>query len=276
MTENCNEISQGQWFDACPIGLLTVDRDGHIQSINPALCDILKQQPDDVVGRNLDQMPSPELQGLFQPDGLLQLYSQGMPMRQLRIESRELPDSPGITLRCFTDVSEAEILKGENARLRQQVEELTLTDELTGLANERAFHRVLSSQVTRSRRYTNPLCLSVVEIETGGEEIPQEAILAVSRYLRDRLRWVDLIARWSDDRFMLILPETTAEDATRLLHKIKEDFVDAGLPESLAHQAIRLQIGIAQWQKGNDARLLMKRAMEALATAEGADANLTS
>lgn len=274
MTENNNTISQGQWFDACPVGLIILDKSGSIQSINPALCSILKQQPSEVIGRNIDQMSSPELKGLFQTDGQLQLFVSGMPTKQLKIESRIIPDSNGMTLRCFTDISEFEAIREESVRLKQQVEELTLTDELTGLANERAFHRVLSAQVTRSRRYTNPLCLAVVEIEAevGDEEFIQDVILTVSRYLRDRLRWVDLIARWSGDQFMLILPETTAEDATRLLGKIQDDFVDTELPEAIAHLTIRLQIGIAEWQKGNDARLLMKRSMEALAAAKETDA----
>ncbi len=277
MTEN-NTISQEHWFEACPIALLILDQDGRVQSINPALCNILGRSPDEIVGRNIEQMPSTELKSLFHPDGQLHMFPNGMPTKQLRIESRVIPDSRGMTLRCFTDIGEGEALREENARLRQQVEELTLTDELTGLANERAFHRVLNSQVTRSRRYTNPLCLAVVEVEAkvGNGELSQEVILAVSRYLRDRLRWVDLIARWSNDQFMLILPETTAEDASRLLDKIKNDFADAGLPESIAHLTIRLQIGIAQWQKGNDARILMKRSKEALAAAKETEATLTT
>ncbi len=274
MTENNNTFSQGHWFEACPIGLLILDQSGSVQSINPALCDMLRQPPDEIIGHNQGQMPFPELNCLFHPDGLLQLFPNGAPAKQLKIESRIIPESQGMTLRCFTDISEYEILREENARLRQQVEELTLTDELTGLANERAFHRVLSAQVTRSRRYTNPLCLAVVEIEAeaGDEELTQEITLAVSRYLRDRLRWVDLIARWSSDQFMLILPETTAEDANKLLNKVKADFVDIGLPEAIAHLTVRLQIGITEWQKGNDARLLIKRSMEALAVAKETDA----
>jgi diguanylate cyclase (GGDEF)-like protein len=226
----------------------------------------------------MEQMPSPELKSLFQPDGQLQLFPNGMPSQLLKIESRVIPGSQGMTLRCFTDVSEGEALREENARLKQPVEELTLTDELTGLANERAFHRVLSAQVTRSRRYTNPLCLAVIEVDTEGEKqkLPQEMILAVSRYLRDRLRWVDLIARWNSDKFMLILPETTEEDASSLLNKIRDDFADTELPESINHHTINLQIGIAEWQKGNDGRLLMKRSMEALAAAKVADASQTT
>jgi diguanylate cyclase (GGDEF)-like protein len=183
-----------------------------------------------------------------------------------------------MTLRSFTDVSEEEFLREESIRLKQQVEELTLTDELTGLANERAFHRVLNAQVTRSRRYTNPLSLAVVEIDAELEETEttSEIILAVSRYLRDRLRWVDLIARWSDGQFMLILPETNAADARNILTKIKNDFTADLLPDSVNNEAIGLNIGISEWQKGNDGRLLMKRTMDALAEAKEAEATLTN
>jgi diguanylate cyclase (GGDEF)-like protein len=120
--------------------------------------------------------------------------------------------------------------------------------------------------------------LAAVEINARivEENVSQDVILAVSRYLRDRLRWVDLIARWSNDQFMLILPETTLEDAAKLLNKIKSDFAETGLPDSLEHLAVGLHIGIAEWQKGNDGRLLMKRTMEALAEAKETDADLTN
>jgi diguanylate cyclase (GGDEF)-like protein len=275
MTENSNNMLSEHWFEACPAGLLILDQEGCVQSINPALCHILGQQPNEILGRNMDQLQPPELKGLFHPDGQLQLFPNGMPAKQLKIESRVIPNSHGMTLRCFTDISEGEALREENVRLKQQVEELTLTDKLTGLANERAFHRVLSAQVTRSRRYANPLCLAVVEIDAkpGEEVITQEVVLAVSRYLRDRLRWVDLIARWSNDQFMLIMPETSAKDASNTLNKLKTDFAATGLPESITHLTIGLNIGITEWQKGNDGRLLMKRTMEALAEVKEAEAN---
>ncbi|MEJ2528924.1 MAG: sensor domain-containing diguanylate cyclase [Gammaproteobacteria bacterium] len=273
MTDNRETAITQTWFNACPIGLMILDHDGRVSAINPALGEIINCAPEALVGRREEEVSTSELRGLFAPDGELQLLSRGIPDRQLKVQSREMPGKDGFTLRSYFDISEYHSMKQENARLTQQVEELTLTDDLTGLANERAFHRVLGAQVTRSRRYTNPLCLAVVEIEAkaSSEEISKQIILAVGHYLRDRLRWVDLIARWSGDRFMLILPETTAEDGHRLLNKVKQDFVEARLPEELAHLVIRLQIGLAQWQKGNDARILINRSMEALAEAKKAD-----
>ncbi len=273
MTENRETAISETWFNACPIGLMILDNTGRVSAINPALEEIFNCAPETLVGRREEEMSSTELRGLFGPDGHLQLFTQGIPGRQLKIQSREIPGKEGIILRSYCDISEYEAIREENTRLSQQVEELTLTDDLTGLANERAFHRVLGAQVTRSRRYTNPLCLAVVEIEAeaSDEEVSQQILLAVGHYLRDRLRWVDLIARWSNDRFMLILPETTAEDGNKLLDKVRQEFVDTRLPDELAHLTIRLQIGLAQWQKGNDARMLINRSMEALAAAKKAD-----
>jgi diguanylate cyclase (GGDEF)-like protein len=273
MTENRDTAFTETWFNACPVGLLILDQDGRVSAINLALCEIINCTPKDLVGRSEEEMPSAELRGLFGSDGTLQLATQGISSRQLKVQSRKIPGVDGRTLRSYCDVSEYRAIRQENARLKQQVEELTLTDDLTGLANERAFHRVLGAQVTRSRRYTNPLCLAVIEIESEArdEQTSRDVNIAVGHYLRDRLRWVDLIARWSNDRFMLILPETTAEDGTKLLNKIKRDFIDARLPEKLAHLTIHLQIGQAEWQKGNDARMLIKRSMEALAEAKTAD-----
>jgi diguanylate cyclase (GGDEF)-like protein len=277
MTENANALATAAWFDSCPDGLLILAPDQSVVAVNSTLCKILKREPEELVGRTRQEMPAPELDGLFHPDGRLQLYTHGIPSCQLKIQSREIPESGGLTLSSFTDVSEYEALREENTRLLQQVEELTLTDELTGLANERAFHRVLGSQVTRSRRYTNPLCLAVVEIEAevADADLARELILAVSHFLRDRLRWVDLIARWSNDRFMLILPETSAQDANDLLDKVRNEFVGSSLPDNISHLPVHLQIGLAEWQKGNDARMLMKRALEALVEAKEAEANPT-
>jgi GGDEF domain-containing protein len=75
---------------------------------------------------------------------------------------------------------------------------------------------------------------------------------------------------------MLVLPETNAADARNILTKIKNDFTADLLPDSVNNEAIGLNIGISEWQKGNDGRLLMKRTMDALAEAKEAEATLTN
>jgi diguanylate cyclase (GGDEF)-like protein len=167
----------------------------------------------------------------------------------------------------MSESSELELLREENRRLRQQVEELSITDKLTGMSNRRAMQRALETQVTRSRRYHNPLSIVVVEVAIDGPttEPEDEVILAVSRFLCERLRWVDIISRWEEHQFVLVLPETGIEDGQRLLHKIRQGFGESALSEQSSDSHILLYVGLAEWQKGDDVRLLLQRAMEALA-----------
>jgi diguanylate cyclase (GGDEF)-like protein len=167
----------------------------------------------------------------------------------------------------MTDSSELEILREENHRLRQQVEELSITDKLTGMNNRRALQRALETQVTRSRRYHNPLSVMLIEVAIEGSMAgpDDDIILAVSRFLGENLRWVDMIARWDERQFILVLPETAIEDGQRLLHKIRQGFSESVISKQSGAQPILLYVGLAEWQKGDDVRLLLQRAMETLA-----------
>ncbi len=174
----------------------------------------------------------------------------------------------------MTDSSELELLREENRRLKQQVEELSITDELTGLTNRRALKRALETQVTRSRRYHNPLSVMLIEValEDSTEEPGDEIILAVSRFLGESLRWVDMIARWDKQQFILVLPETAIDDGQRLLQKIRQGFGQSELFTQFSDSSTLLYVGLAEWQKGDDVRLLLQRASKALAGEKAAAA----
>jgi len=272
MAENRNKTHTDQWFQACPVGMLILDGAGRILEANQELCSMVNQTPEQLIGYCREDIPFPELRSLFLNDGRVKIYSQGTPLRHLKLRSRKLPDSSNMSLHCFQDIADYEALREENARLQQQVEELSITDELTGLANRRSLNRVLNAQVTRSRRYGNPLCLAGVEIELdqADQQLTDEMVLNVSRYLRERLRWVDLIARWSENLFMLVLPETNAEDCSKLLDKINREYLGVN-PSQEMEQPPRLRIGLAEWQKGNDSRMLIQRVMDALVEVKQTD-----
>jgi diguanylate cyclase (GGDEF)-like protein/PAS domain S-box-containing protein len=264
------------WFQECPVAMLILDDRGRIYRINRALQELIGIDPVELLGQDAETLSHPQLQGLFEHSGELEISDLERDGRRYLCQTRELPSSGGMVLHAYQDLSNQLRLQEENDRLQQQINELAITDQLTGMANSRTLNRSLNAQVTRSRRYHNPLSLAVVEIgQTDQEETPEdEVILAVSRFLRDRLRWVDMIARWNEHQFVLILPETNMEDGRQLLDKIQQGFSDSELRDGGAQGNVRLHIGLAEWQKGNDARILMKRAMEALAAEKKADMSM--
>lgn len=256
----------------CPCGVLVVDENGVIQLINRRLEEMLSVSAENWQGRTLDSITNPLYRPLFQDGGLIHLNGPGI-TRERWLQC-SLSISGGLTSRFFIDATETIRLRTENEHLQQQVQELTITDELTGLANRRALTGALNSQVTRSRRYNNPLSLAIIELYHPAEAQPaydNQIILATSRYLRDRLRWVDLIARWDDRRFVVLLPETNADDSRRLIEDISQCFQPEKMSDDTRWQSLQLRFGLAQWQKGNDSRLLMERAAEELTAGQETD-----
>ena len=58
---------------------------------------------------------------------------------------------------------------------------------------------------------------------------------------------------------------SNSADGFKLIDKIRESFPEESLPEQFADKSLQLHFGLVEWQKGNDARLLMERAAEAMA-----------
>ena len=247
-------------FAKLPFGLLTFDPDGRVSSLNETMQALLGMRADDLLGRQLAQLPE-SAQRLLGSEP--HVYHDLANHRWLSRETHH--GSDGERLLLLVDVTEQERMAEDNARLRQQVEDLKLTDELTGMPNQRAIAQALDLHVSRSRRYQNPLSIVLVSVDlrqlaSVRPLSTDPTMLAVSRFLRDRLRWVDQIGRWDDDLFLLVLPETTEEHARGLLDKISTEQDSMQLPEPHDELRPQLNFGLACWGKGDDMRTLLRAA----------------
>ena len=160
----------------------------------------------------------------------------------------------------------------EKDELKGKISELNIIDEVTGLLNPRGLYQSLEPQVSRSRRYNNMLSILIMRIENLegiyknlGYEKGHQLLQAISEILNDQMRWADSIGRLSDNEFMLIMPETPQDIAGHLADKIRERLSELTMPE-LNGDTLDLctKVGMVQWQKGEDTRLLMQRARTTL------------
>jgi len=98
----------------------------------------------------------------------------------------------------------------------------------------------------------------------AGAQRSEQGMVAFSRMLRDQTRWPDIIGRWDERDFLLILPETPAEATTAFKGKILRQ-LDAFPPISGDRGvACSAEFGIAAWRRGDDAQELVERAMDTL------------
>ena len=257
----------GRLLDQAPCGMALLDPQGRVSWANAALANMLGMQPGSLAGQAADKLPEPANRVLLADQQLLQLHDASGE----RWLQRETHAADAESLLIVQDITEQQRLDSENRHLRQQVEDLKLNDDLTGLPNKRAITQALELQISRSRRYQNPLSVVMVHIALQDDQVEllsngaDPLVLGVSRFLRDRLRWVDQIGRWEENIFILVLPETSKADADGLVEKIQAEQDTLHLPPPLENTRPILSFGSGYWQKGDDMRTLLRQVSNDLA-----------
>ncbi len=126
-------------------------------------------------------------------------------------------------------------------------------DRLTGVANRETLLTVLHAEIERATRHYQPLSVAFIDIDRfkpindmHGHNSGDAVLRQVARLLSGSVRASDAFGRYGGEEFMLILPETTPEDAVGLAEKLR-NLVAAGPMRIAGDQTIRttISIGIA-------------------------------
>lgn len=109
----------------------------------------------------------------------------------------------------------------------RELEQLSVTDPLTGLWNRRHFMQVLPKELERHARSGRPLSLLVVDLrslkqvnDTYGHQAGDRALQQAAQVFRDRLRSSDLAFRIGGDEFALLLPDTDTSGAVTVAEAV--------------------------------------------------------
>jgi diguanylate cyclase (GGDEF)-like protein len=113
------------------------------------------------------------------------------------------------------------------------IEEAALVDSLTNVGNHRAFKKDIQQELARAARYATPLTLAILDIDdfkmindSSGHLQGDRVLLALAGVLRAG-RAQDREYRLGGDEFALILPHTSARDASSILERIRSDVARA-------------------------------------------------
>lgn len=160
--------------------------------------------------------------------------------------------------------SEVEELRERVARLERE----SLTDPVTGAWNRRFVHRILGNEVRRGRRHRLPLSVAVVAIDRvdaaneGGAAEPDDAALRVLYALLGRLlRASDLVARWAEREFLVMLPSTSHRNAAVVAERLR---AAVAMHRFSGPERFTVSIGAAELLYEEEAEGLLDRAGSAL------------
>ena len=142
-----------------------------------------------------------------------------------------------------------------------ELQRAAFSDPLTGCANRRALERDLERELARCARAELDLCVVALDVDglkhindTAGHAAGDETLLRLVETLRRALRGLDTVYRVGGDEFIVVLPDTSPDDASRVMARVE----DLGAP-SFSWGASSVS-GIGSL----DGRLLLKRADEEL------------
>ena len=138
--------------------------------------------------------------------------------------------------------------------LKTRIDNITTTDELTGLHNRKYLLERLDSEMSRAKRYNSNVSCILFDIDffkvvndMYGYEWGDVLLKKISEMLLNLARKEDVVTRYGDEEFMVILPDTTEENAFVFAERFRRDvekmsFIPAGEDE---RHPIKISGGIA-------------------------------
>ena len=125
-----------------------------------------------------------------------------------------------------------EVFNGMVDRLREgreQLEELLVTDPLTGVSNRRHLMERLQNETRRSRRSKKSFTILMADVDlfkkfndTHGHIAGDEALKAVAQVLQEGMREVDHVARYGGEEFLVVMPNTGIDGGVKAAERIRE------------------------------------------------------
>lgn len=269
MLEKLEITTLSDIMQSCPIGLLLLDNNKTVRWMNDTLSEMLGSRARLLHDKNISQVSDP-YKALYDDESTVHIpATETEDELWLMCTSKHL--QPSGQAQFLVDISALRLVMQDRNRLQDELKEIRAIDEETGLPNSKALFQSLEPQVSRSRRYNNPLSIiimRVTSIDALQNKYPEHygnTLLAISQMLNDQMRWADIIGRLSDSDFLMVLPETHGDAASDIAEKIRGRIDMLEVPDSdVEPKDIHVEFGVAEWQKGDDVGLLMMRAREML------------
>lgn len=174
----------------------------------------------------------------------------------------------------------------ELERLNRQLLSLVARDSLTGLYNYRHFRQALEAELSRSRRHSHTLSLALLDVDhfklyndAHGQIAGDELLRTLAQMLLVQCRISSTAARYGGEKFIVLVPETSADGAFRFAEDFRaavETHRFAGC-ETLPLGKVTISGGVVAYpQSGREPLELIRKLDETLARAKQSGRNVVS
>lgn len=162
--------------------------------------------------------------------------------------------------------------KRERTKMLKDMEQLAITDALTGLYNSRQFFRQIKMEIQRFKRYSRALSLLILDIDffknyndTWGHLEGDKVLMGIGKIISSCMRSMDTAYRYGGEEFAILLPETGLKRACVVGARIKDLIASESFePEPGVKAIVTVSIGASELRRDEDVTSFIKRTDKAL------------
>jgi diguanylate cyclase (GGDEF)-like protein len=153
-------------------------------------------------------------------------------------------------------------------------------DSLTGLFNHAQIQAYAEKAFSTAKRHKQQTCIAMLDLDnfkqindSRGHQTGDKVLKALSQLLQQRLRSSDIIGRYGGEEFMLVLPNTSLNDAGILVNDLRKTFQNFEFVDSLQEFNVTFSAGIAESINCHSVTELILKADDALYRAKSSGKN---
>jgi diguanylate cyclase (GGDEF)-like protein/PAS domain S-box-containing protein len=157
----------------------------------------------------------------------------------------------------------------------EQLRLLASTDALTGALNRRRIFELATEELERAIRYNRPLVVAMLDLDhfkavndRFGHATGDDALRAVAEVIRGGVRAHDRLGRYGGEEFLLVMPETTLDEAVAALERVRVAVEGLALSSGGEKVTLTVSTGVVATQPEVTLDTLLRRADEALFAAK--------
>ena len=180
-------------------------------------------------------------------------------------------------------VDRVQSIEKESVKTKELLEEeryKATHDPLTGVPNREAYNERAYLEMQRYQRYCRPLTLAICDIDkfkrindTYGHQAGDKVLKLIAKLIATRIRKVDFLARYGGEEFVVILPETTSEQALGFLDKIRAVVAKTSFKFKSEPVQITISFGLSEFTADDSVETVFERADKALYDAKNGGRN---
>jgi diguanylate cyclase (GGDEF)-like protein/PAS domain S-box-containing protein len=260
--------------------ILTTDLDGIVTDVNEAFCKATGYQKEELLGKKHNIMRDPDIKDSF----FTEMWNIIITNKSWSGEITNLKkDKTIISFNMYIDpIIKNDIKIGyrsisEDITDKKRIEELSVTDKLTGLYNRLKLDEIMLIKVEEFKRYKIEFSIILLDIDdfkivndTYGHDVGDYVLQTMSKILKQNIRLTDIIGRWGGEEFVIICNNTNLENVKIIAENLRE-IVHNTKFDVIGNKTISL--GISEFKETDTINTIFKRADESLYKAKTSGKN---